>query len=60
MVERDGGYDGVWQGRLRDGMLPLVGVGLGDRNTPAGLAIEYRAQQHYTMSYTVCYMESCV
>ena len=38
----DGGYDGVWQRRLRGGMLPLVGVGLGDRNTLAGLAVEYR------------------
>jgi hypothetical protein len=28
--------------RLRDGMLPLVGDGLSDRNTPAGLAVEYR------------------
>jgi hypothetical protein len=25
-----------------DGMLPPVGVGLGDRNTLAGLAVEYR------------------
>ena len=30
------------QGRLWDSMQPLIRVGLGGGNTPAGLAIEYR------------------